>query len=111
VKPDHGTRARYTLGCKCDDCKRANRDYQRAYRNGARQGRTTPTTAKERPHGTRSRYVVGCRCDPCQEANRAYQREYMKMRRAGIPWVDKAIEDVMPTRIRKKSAAARKVGR
>lgn len=25
----HGTRARYTSGCRCDDCRRANREYAR----------------------------------------------------------------------------------
>ena len=26
---EHGTRSRYKQGCKCDDCRRANRDYVR----------------------------------------------------------------------------------
>lgn len=26
IDPRHGTRSRYVLGCRCDDCKRANRE-------------------------------------------------------------------------------------
>ncbi len=33
----HGTRARYVSGCRCDDCRRANRLYERA-RYAARAG-------------------------------------------------------------------------
>lgn len=27
---EHGTRARYSAGCHCDECRKANRDYERA---------------------------------------------------------------------------------
>lgn len=27
--PKHGTRAQYVDGCRCEDCRRANRQYQR----------------------------------------------------------------------------------
>ncbi len=30
---EHGTRARYVRGCRCDPCRAANRDYMRARRS------------------------------------------------------------------------------
>ena len=30
IDPSHGTRSRYVLGCRCDDCRRANREKVRA---------------------------------------------------------------------------------
>lgn len=108
---DHGTRSTYAAGCRCRECKKANRLYQQDYRRGVRQGRPRRTYESERKHGTRSKYVTGCRCDPCVEANRAYQRSYMKIRRMGLPWNDGAIEAaVAPAiRVRKKSDAAKRV--
>ena len=55
-KPEHGTRARYRAGCKCDACKQWKSDEQRRYRErrAAREGlpvperRARPTT----PEGT-----------------------------------------------------------
>jgi hypothetical protein len=42
----HGTRSRYLEGCRCDDCKAAQRLYQQRYRerraNGTTQLRPTP---------------------------------------------------------------------
>lgn len=32
----HGTRSRYRKGCQCDDCRRAERTYRRAYRQRRR---------------------------------------------------------------------------
>jgi hypothetical protein len=32
MSAQHGTRHRYIDGCRCDDCKAANRDYQRDLR-------------------------------------------------------------------------------
>lgn len=32
--PDHGSRSRYVAGCRCDDCRDANRVYQRDRRRG-----------------------------------------------------------------------------
>lgn len=34
TKSEHGTRPRYVLGCRCDPCTVANRDYQREYMRG-----------------------------------------------------------------------------
>ena len=43
--PGHGTRARYLRGCKCAECREANRVYGRAYKDAAARGirRTVPT--------------------------------------------------------------------
>lgn len=31
----HGDRSEYMRGCRCDECKRAQREYMRRYRRGA----------------------------------------------------------------------------
>lgn len=31
-RPEHGTKSRYEGGCRCDDCRRANAEAQRAWR-------------------------------------------------------------------------------
>lgn len=74
---EHGTRARYTKGCRCRPCRDANNDYNREWR--ARQ--SGPVTAE---HGSRSAYEAGCRCEPCTEANRAYFADYRRRNRARI---------------------------
>lgn len=69
----HGTRARYTGGCRCGECRAANRAYITARRRAAGIGprRTGPQTG----HGTETRYARwGCRCDACRAAHTAYQR-------------------------------------
>lgn len=35
-RAEHGTRGRYVTGCRCDDCRRANRDYYRRRQNAKR---------------------------------------------------------------------------
>ena len=48
---EHGKRRRYNAGCRCDDCKEANRVYQQAYQ--ARRA-----NIRYRPEGTKkSEYV------------------------------------------------------
>lgn len=32
----HGTRSRYRKGCRCDDCRRAETNYRRRYRQARR---------------------------------------------------------------------------
>lgn len=66
--PDHGTRARYSRGCRCDQCRGANAAYDRELR--ARAGLPE--------HGKRSTYTKGCRCDPCRAANTEYQRKHYR---------------------------------
>lgn len=51
MTPDHGTRARYSRGCRCDECRVANTAYDRALR--ARAGlpdeRPVPVDDPTRP--------------------------------------------------------------
>jgi hypothetical protein len=62
-EPPHGTVARYRsrrYQCRCDECRRANRDRGRELKG------------KEPPHhGTYSGYInYECRCQACKEAHR-----------------------------------------
>lgn len=66
----HGTRSRYNLGCRCESCTEANREYKR--------GNPLPK------HGTRARYGAGCRCEACTFANARYMEAY----RSGYRCVD-----------------------
>jgi len=66
MSAEHGTRARYRRGCRCDSCRGANAAYDRKLR--ARAGLPE--------HGKRSTYTAGCRCDPCRAANTEYQRKH-----------------------------------
>jgi hypothetical protein len=34
--PQHGTRTRYRKGCRCDDCRHAETEYRRRYRQARR---------------------------------------------------------------------------
>lgn len=69
---EHGSRSRYCAGCRCEDCTRANREYNREnHRKLARERGIKPRVAK---HGTYSKYRLGCRCDKCMEAHRLYRR-------------------------------------
>jgi hypothetical protein len=80
----HGTRNGYQYyGCRCEDCRGANRDHGRAeylkHHPGARSYRTPPLveTPDDPRHGTANGYVNhGCRCQPCRDANAAAMREY-----------------------------------
>jgi hypothetical protein len=40
----HGTRKRYGAGCRCDDCRAAQRLYQRRYRERVALGETRPVS-------------------------------------------------------------------
>ena len=75
-----GTVAAYKRGCRCDDCRRANREHVADVRAG--RGRRGRRVAAQ--HGSRSKYTAGCRCDACRAAERAYQRERHERRRAGV---------------------------
>lgn len=75
--------------CKCEDCKRLNREYMRWYRNGKARG-----TAK---HGTRARYTRHkCRCEPCSAANREYQRIWMQRNRKDCFSYDDTFGGLLP---------------
>ncbi len=43
----HGTRQRYGAGCRCDECKVAQRLYQRKYRERRANGLTRPVVVAE----------------------------------------------------------------
>lgn len=59
----HGTQTRYNSGCRCDDCRRSNRETGRARQTGVA------------PNHGKSGYVnYGCRCAVCSEAWKEYLR-------------------------------------
>lgn len=65
----HGTRGKYTYGCRCDDCRAANRAYINEHRAHLR---SVPLPADDPRHGSASTYVNrSCRCPECR---RAHQR-------------------------------------
>jgi hypothetical protein len=45
----HGTRSRYLADCRCDECKEAQRLYQRRYRERRANGLTRPCVAVQAP--------------------------------------------------------------
>lgn len=90
----HGSRGRYAEGCRCLECKDANRRYMNEYRSRKRGGKPVRKYGKL-THGTRSFYVHGCRCPECTRANADYQRVWMRMKYQGIPWTDPAIDDAL----------------
>ena len=66
-RAEHGSRSRYTTGCRCAACREANRAYVEQWRRatGVQPLRTGPQTG----HGTPSRYYHwGCRCAECRAA-------------------------------------------
>jgi hypothetical protein len=75
----------YTLGCRCDICRKAKREYARERRAAAKQA--ADARGKERAagtfrHGTRFGYEErGCRCAECVEARRAMQRTFSAAKR------------------------------
>lgn len=72
--PDrHGTRLKYSKGCRCDVCRAGNVAYVRRS-IGRRQARlvANPTLA---PHGRYTTYNNwGCRCDECRGAHAGRRR-------------------------------------
>ena len=90
----HGTRTGYQNGCRCDNCKRANSDYLKAYRLS--KGITKNTyDGRKYAHGTYYSYQYGkCRCELCREAGRIHNENYRerdnerrRLRRANNPEV------------------------
>ena len=70
---NHGTRASYSDGCRCEPCTEANRIYSREYsRRKARAIREMLQPIAEGPHrhGTETSYMKGCRCTRCKTAAR-----------------------------------------
>jgi hypothetical protein len=64
-RPDHGTRSRYMGGCRCDDCREA----QRVHTAELRRRGDAPR------HGVSGYKNYGCRCATCTAAHTAYCRE------------------------------------
>lgn len=107
---EHGTISRYNSGCRCDECRRANREYGREYYRKRKQADREADLAKRRacremypcrsPHGTRSRYNSGCRCDECRRANREYERRRTMTRIAVECGAPSPMVDAEPVRRR-----------
>ena len=74
---EHGTLSRYAKGCRCDDCKGANRERTRAWR---RAHATVDTQAI--PHGASGYTNYGCRCETCTDGHRVRCNDYRSTRRA-----------------------------
>jgi len=75
----HGHAARYTQGCRCQECTAANTERCRGQQ---RRRVADPAAADRAGHGKASTYQnYGCRCRPCTEANSAKSVAY-KARRA-----------------------------
>jgi hypothetical protein len=50
---NHGTRTRYNAGCRCDECKQAARDYEKARRQAMNARKHSPATVTTLPTGPR----------------------------------------------------------
>jgi transposase-like protein len=72
--PEHGTWARYSSRshtCRCDECRRANRERAQALRDSGDPPK----------HGYSGYKNYGCRCKVCKEANRLAVRAERAARR------------------------------
>ncbi|NUQ95345.1 MAG: hypothetical protein HOY79_01845 [Streptomyces sp.] len=75
----HGHVNAYKNGCRCPECREANRVYQNAA-NARRSA--APALADRAGHGKRTTYVnYACRCDACCAASSAEQREQRERRK------------------------------
>ena len=80
----HGTASAYSAyGCRWDECRKANNERCKRYRD-ANRDKVNAYAARYRaklrksenvPHGSTYGYAIyGCRCDECKEAVREYRR-------------------------------------
>ena len=60
---DLASETRYTSGCRCESCRKAQ--------NAARAARRLPERVKTHGNGG---YTGGCRCDICRQGMRAYKQ-------------------------------------
>lgn len=67
---NHGTRSRYNHGCRCGECREANRVYVEARRRAAGM---KPMVRS--PEHSVAGYARGCRCEVCKEATSVYQAQ------------------------------------
>jgi hypothetical protein len=84
----HGRQATYHRGCRCDECKVAQRDYMRRLReemsNAINYGVPRPkrdtgpaSATKPTRHGCMNTYSNwGCRCARCTRANKMAKAHY-----------------------------------
>lgn len=90
----HGTNASYARGCRCDDCREANREYMRAYRERRR------AAGPGEYHGTAYGYQMGCRGTGCPKrpscTHMMLEQDRARRRAAGIP--AKELVDAEPAR-------------
>lgn len=73
----HGTYG-YRLGCKCDVCRKAKNDWQKAYLKRKPQRHRVARSDGTVPHGYAGYANYKCRCDICTTASTAYTRKYQK---------------------------------
>ena len=73
-RAEHGNRSRYVDGCRCAECREANRLYHESRRRkaGVKPLQVGPQTG----HGTVARYGRGCRCERCCAANTERHRRW-----------------------------------
>ena len=66
----HGTMSDYNMGCRCDECRQAARDYAREYKRRKDAGEPFRKYTKHRiEHGLTVYRDKGCRCEICVAAN------------------------------------------
>lgn len=91
----HETRSSYKKGCRCEDCRKANREYEKARSQKHGRRLTSKRGAKPKHGGDPSHplfphnytgYVLGCRCAKCTVANAANRRAYVA--RVNLPGSD-----------------------
>lgn len=76
----HGTRTGYLYGCRCDRCRRAQRDYSSSFSGEYRKAKQFKQFKElladpdDPRHGTKTGYAYGCRCEECRKANSDYER-------------------------------------
>jgi len=83
---DHGTRARYSAGCRCTGCTEANRAYNRAYLDRLKRAaeETGQPMYVNRAHGRQETYNRGCRCDLCRKVEAARNQRKRARAKLGV---------------------------
>lgn len=74
----HGTPSGYNGGCRCDACRAAHNDRQKAYAAKRKAGLADGTIQVR--HGVMASYSHGCRCDQCKAKASKVNREYRARR-------------------------------